>query len=108
MYHLAMMAHDVQEELSVSPLHTVSNSLRNGRENGFGGLDDAIIGILIGLIKGLLQRREHCPTSALGVRVDALQYLRALRPYFKAFEIVREGIEGWDETVKTILTKPGS
>ena len=48
------MAHDVQKELSVSSLHTISNSFRDGRENGFDCLNNATIGILIGLIKGLL------------------------------------------------------
>ena len=81
-------------------MYTVSNSPRNGRKNGFGCLDNATIGILIGLIKGLLQRRKYRPTWTLGVRVNALQDLRALSLYFKAFEVVKEGGEGWDETVK--------
>ena len=59
-----------------------------------------MVGILIGLIKGLLQRREHRSTWTLGVRVDTLQDLRALCLYFKAFEVVKEGGEGWDEIVK--------
>ena len=89
-----MMAHDVQEASSVSLLHTVSNNPRNGRENGFGYLDDATIGILFGLIKSMLQCREHRPTWTLGFRVDTLQDLRALSPYFEAFEVVYKGGEG--------------
>ena len=95
-----MMTHDVKEELSVSPFHTIGDSPRDGRENGLGGLDNATVGMLISLIKGLLQRREHRPTWTLGVRIDSFQDLRVLSPYTQAFEVVKEGGKGWDETVK--------
>ncbi len=95
-----MMAHDVKEELSVSPFHIIGDSPRDGRENGLGGLDNATVGMLISLIKGLLQRHEHRPTGTLGIRIDSFQDLRALNPYPKTFKVVKEGGEGWDETIE--------
>ena len=95
-----MMAHDVEEELPVSQIHTVDDGARNDGENGLDVLNDATVDVLIYPIKDLLQRREHRPTWTFFTWVDTFQRFRALTPYSKAFEVFEKGIEERDETVE--------
>ena len=94
------MAHNVEKELSVSQIYTIDDTARNGGENGLAFLNNAAIPVLVCLVKGLLQRREHRPTWTLFTWIDSLQHFRALTPYLKVFEVFEKRMEGWDEAVE--------
>lgn len=80
------MAHDVEEELSVAQIHTVSDA--PGGKFAWGCLNDAVVDLLVGIIKALLQRYEHRFTW-----MDFDQRLRTPTPDLEVFEIFKQRIE---------------